>query len=206
VVCAHFCYNWGWYISLSWLPIYFNSNFHVELSSVGWFTLVPYVAMVIVGNAVGWIADYFTKRGVRIVVIRKTCNTIGLLGPAFFFLVLAHFAKTPYEATLYITCALACASFSRSGFWVNHLDISPQYSGHLMGLTNTFATIPGIIGNSITGWMLENTNENWKFIFWIIAAVYAIGALVFAIFAKGEVTIGAPPSDNDATTSMISNT
>jgi len=75
-----------------------------------------------------------------------------------------------------------------------------------MGLTNSFGTIPGIIGNSVTGWILENTNENWKFIFWIIAAVYAIGAVVFVIFAKGEVVIGAPPSENDATISMISDT
>ena len=37
------------------------------------------------------------------------------------------------------------------GFIVNHLDITPQYASILMGLSNTFATIPGIVSPSLTG-------------------------------------------------------
>lgn len=31
------------------------------------------------------------------------------------------------------------------GFLSNHIDIAPSYAGTLMALTNTAATIPGII-------------------------------------------------------------
>ena len=36
-----------------------------------------------------------------------------------------------------------------TGYSVNHLDLSPRYAGVLMGLSNFFATLPGIIGPSI---------------------------------------------------------
>lgn len=37
------------------------------------------------------------------------------------------------------------------GYQVNHLDIAPQYSGVLFGITNTFATLPGFLGPLIVG-------------------------------------------------------
>ena len=33
-----------------------------------------------------------------------------------------------------------------AGFNINHLDIAPRLSGVLLGISNTAATIPGIIG------------------------------------------------------------
>ena len=33
-----------------------------------------------------------------------------------------------------------------AGFHINHIDLAPQYAGILMGITNSVATIPGIIG------------------------------------------------------------
>ena len=40
-----------------------------------------------------------------------------------------------------------------SGFLSNHIDIAPPFAGTLMGITNTFATIPGIIVPSFVGYM-----------------------------------------------------
>lgn len=57
------------------------------------------------------------------------------------------------------------------GFAVNHLDVAPQYASILMGISNTFATIPGIISPSLTGWIVTGkagTSEvSFKQIFYI---------------------------------------
>lgn len=37
------------------------------------------------------------------------------------------------------------SGFQFSGFLVNHVDIAPRYAGTLFGLSNTFATISGIV-------------------------------------------------------------
>lgn len=36
-------------------------------------------------------------------------------------------------------------------FSVNHLDIAPQFASVLMGISNTVATLPGIISPILTG-------------------------------------------------------
>lgn len=42
-------------------------------------------------------------------------------------------------------------------FSVNHLDIAPQYASVLMGISNTFATIPGIVSPALTGYIVTNS-------------------------------------------------
>jgi len=116
-------------------------------------------------------------------------TTICLGGPAIFF-ILISFTKeiTPYVALLYFCGSMATAAFSKGGFWVNHLDIAPNYSGILLGITNTFATIPGIIGNTFTGWILDQTN-NWNIVFLVASLVYTFGAIIYLFFGEGVIVI-----------------
>lgn len=57
VVTAHFCYNWGYYSLLTWLPSYFGSSLGLDVSRSSLLTLVPYVAMVAMSPAVAVCAD-----------------------------------------------------------------------------------------------------------------------------------------------------
>lgn len=69
---------------------------------------------------------------------------------------------------------------------MNLIDIGPQYAGHLLGISNTFATIPGFVGNVTVGWILDATNQNWGVVFLLVACVYCIGAVAFLVMAKGH--------------------
>ena len=40
-----------------------------------------------------------------------------------------------------------------SGYLANHIDIAPSFAGTLMGITNTFATVPGIVVPSFVGYI-----------------------------------------------------
>lgn len=55
---------------------------------------------------------------------------------------------------LYVKVLCAIEQNYYLGFAVNHLDVAPQYASILMGISNTFATIPGIISPSLTGWIV----------------------------------------------------
>ena len=41
-------------------------------------------------------------------------------------------------------------------FSVNYLDVAPQHASVLMGIGNTFATLPGIVSPIITGYVVQN--------------------------------------------------
>jgi len=71
------------------------------------------------------------------------------------------------------------------GFGVNHLDIAPRGAGVIMGLSNTAATIPGIIGVYVSGLILEATGS-WAVVFQTAAGVYVFGLVFYLIFASSK--------------------
>ena len=47
-----------------------------------------------------------------------------------------------------------------------------------MGISNTIATIPGMVGNALTGAILDATG-NWSLIFFMAGTAYVLAGLVF---------------------------
>lgn len=84
-----------------------------------------------------------------------------------------------------MTLALGLGSFSQSGVYANHQDIGPEYSGILLGISNTFAALPGIIGVALTGFILEGTGS-WDLVFGLAIGFYALGTVVYNAFGTGE--------------------
>ena len=95
---------------------------------------------------------------------------------------------------------------------MNHADLSPNYSGFLMSVTNTVASLPGFLAPLLTGVItqgnvrvavksnvifspilipltssLQSTIAAWRIIFLIAASFYIIPAITFIIYGKAEV-------------------
>lgn len=101
---------------------------------------------------------------------------------------MAHFRCLRYACAFagLITAGLGLASFSLAGLYCNHADLSPRYAPVLLGLTNTAAAIPGIIGVTITGAILDKTGS-WSLALFAPSIVFFItGSVVFATFASSD--------------------
>jgi ACS family sodium-dependent inorganic phosphate cotransporter len=83
------------------------------------------------------------------------------------------------------TAAVGGSAIGLGGWGVNHLDVAPRYAGILMGISNTFATLPGIIGVAATGFIVQATGS-YSDVFYLAAAVYLIGLAAFALWGSGE--------------------
>jgi hypothetical protein len=55
-----------------------------------------------------------------------------------------------------------------------------------MGVSNTIATIPGILGNVLTGWLLKASSDNWGLVFGLASMWLVLGAIVFQCWATDE--------------------
>jgi ACS family sodium-dependent inorganic phosphate cotransporter len=151
---------------------------------MGVYATFPYIAMMLIGNGTAWLADDVIRRGVSITLVRKISQTVAFGGAGVFLLLLAH-ADSPALTVLCITLGLGSLACFSSGMGINHLDIGPKYAGVLVGLTNTAATIPGILAPMITGFIVKFTND-WNMVFYIAAAVMLFGAVVWNMFASGK--------------------
>lgn len=174
----------GYFVLLTWLPTYFNQKLGFDLAASSFLSILPWLAMFFSANVGGLIADTLCARGVSLTTVRKGMQTVGFLGPAL-FLGLVSLTTSPMLAVTYMTLALAFGSFAQSGVYSNHQDIGPEYAGILLGISNTGAAIPGIVGVALTGLILDKTGS-WTLVFGIAIMFYVIGAIVYNIFATGE--------------------
>lgn len=184
IIVSHFCNNWGAYVLLSWLPTYVNQALGVELAAVGLYTMLPFLMSAVGMNVAGWFADRLLERGLSITAVRKLLQTIGFGGAATVLLVIGHVTSAPLAMFL-MSIATFLAAMAISGFGANHLDIAPRYAGVLMGISNTAGTVPGIVGVTVTGMILDAT-QSWVLVFSLAAAVYLVGLVVWLLFATGE--------------------
>ncbi|XP_067466877.1 sialin isoform X1 [Thunnus thynnus] len=189
IVVAHFSYNWTFYTLLTLLPTYMNDILGFSIQQNGLLSALPYLGCAVVAVLCGQLADYLRETCLyRTIVVRKAFSIIGMIGPAV-FLVAAGYIGCDYTlAVIFLTISSSLGGASASGFNINHLDIAPSYAGILLGITNTFATIPGMVGPVIARALTkENTIEEWQIVFYIAAAINLFGATVYTIFGRGMV-------------------
>jgi MFS transporter, ACS family, solute carrier family 17 (sodium-dependent inorganic phosphate cotransporter), other len=184
IVIAHVCNNFGGYIILLWLPSYLHKIFGVPMERLGSYSIVPWIAAFCVGNLSGWIADGLRKRGMTMTGVRKLMQ-----GAAFTLgavpMLLLPLADSALVATALVTIATGGAAFGVAGFAANHLDLAPQYAGILMGLSNTFAQVPGIVGVALTGFIVKLTHS-FAGAFYLIAVIYMVGMACYLTMGSGE--------------------
>lgn len=183
----NFCALWTVYVFLAWLPSYFSAVQGLSLTSAGFYSAAPWVTMAIMLNVAGWLADGMIARGRSRTFVRKLMQSVGLLGSAGFLLFVGQ-AATPLAA-LVLTCGgLGMSAFCYSGFAVNPLDLSPKYADVLVGISNTFGTLPGIIGVAVTGWLVDITGA-YSAAFFLAAGISVAGTIVFLAFGTGRQVI-----------------
>ncbi|KAJ8901650.1 hypothetical protein NDN08_003857 [Rhodosorus marinus] len=184
IIVAHFCCTWGYFVFLTWLPTYFNLELGFDFGKSAFVSILPWLSMFTFANAGGFIADFLYANGLTLTKVRKLMQTIGFMGPAVFLGLTARTAD-PILGVLFMTLALGLGSFSQSGVYANHQDIGPEYSGILLGISNTFAALPGIIGVALTGFILEGTGS-WDLVFGLAIGFYALGTIVYNALGTGE--------------------
>jgi MFS transporter, ACS family, solute carrier family 17 (sodium-dependent inorganic phosphate cotransporter), other len=184
IALAHFCSNFGFNILLLWLPTYLHHAFGVTVRRVGIYSLVPWVVSFAVVNTGGWVADAMLIRGVSVGLTRKVMQSIAF-GVGALPLLAVPWAGSPAAATALLTLSAAASALGMSAYGVNHLDVGPEYAGVLMGISNSIATVPGIVGVAIAGFIVQATGS-FGAVFVLIAAVYAIGLAGYVRWASGD--------------------
>ena len=180
----HIASNTVLYIFLAWLPSYFRDAHGLSIAGAGLYSAAPWLTMFLMMNVGGWFADTLLIRGVNKTTVRKILQTSGLLGSGVFVL-LVRDVDSAGVAVMLMCGALGAASLTVAGFGTNHLDIAPRYAGVLVGITNTFGTIPGIVGVAVTGWLV-NATGSYDSVFLMVAGVNLVGIVVWLTFSSGR--------------------
>ncbi|KAF3964668.1 hypothetical protein CMV_011063 [Castanea mollissima] len=184
IILANITNNWGYFVLLSWMPVYFKTVFNVNLKQAAWFSAVPWGTMALSGYVAGATSDYLIKAGINLTLVRKIMQSIGFIGPGVSLLCL-NFVNTPVHASVFITIALSLSSFSQAGFLLNIQDIAPQYAGLLHGISNSFGTLAAIVSTIGTGFFVQWLGSFQAFLT-VTAGLYFMSTIFWNLFATGE--------------------
>lgn len=184
ILVAHTCGNWSLYVLLSWLPTFVNQGLGVDFEEIGIFSMMPHLASFLFLNVAGNIADRLITLGFAVTTVRKTMQTVGFAGIAIALLLVTE-VESAWAAIAIMSAGNAVGAAGLGGSGVNHMDIAPRHAGTLMGITNTAATVPGIVGVYISGMILEQTGS-WALVFQTAAGVTLFGLVFYLLFASGE--------------------
>lgn len=146
ILVAHTCSNWGWYMVLIELPMYMKMVLKFKIAENALLTAAPFLAMWVFSLGLSKTLD--TLRGKKMITTttaRKTGTLIASIVPMICFICLCYIGCKRTLAVVLMTIAIMSVGGMFSGFLSNHIDIAPNYAGTLMAITNSAATIPGII-------------------------------------------------------------
>ena len=186
IVAATFANNWSLFVFLSFLPKFIDNELGIDLESRIFVMLIiiPSIISVLALNAGGFFADKMIKNGIKVIKVRKIVNSVGFFGSASCLFLIPLFESISIIIILICITNLFTGA-AAGGFGVNHADIGPNSTGTLVGVASTFGMIAGILGNAVSGLVLEITNS-WTLIFYIAASLIVMGGLIYLLYASDQ--------------------
>ena len=169
---------WGNYTMMTSTPLYLNNVQHFSLSTVnrarenvpvrsdpvspyfsqnGGLSALPYVCMYLMSFPVSYTADRLVNSGkFRTITIRKLFTIMGLGGPALALVWLAFVECDRVQAVLALCLASGLNSGKYAGTQMNFYDMSPNYAGSILGISNTGGSAMGFISPIVTGALTDD--------------------------------------------------
>ena len=181
VAIAHICINWSLYLVLSWFPTFVNRELGADLQLAGFLALAPTIVSLIMAPLAGRLFDRLVTKGHDRLKVRRIMQSLAFVGITAAMMAITLTDSLILSVTV-ITLSNALTAFSIGGFATNHLDIAPNQSGLLMGVTNTLAAVSSSASVFVSGW-IQDLSGGWDAVFLTAAGVSVLGAIIYASLA-----------------------
>lgn len=190
ICIGHICNNWGWYMVLIELPAYMKDILNLKLSDNALYSSLPFFTMWFFMIILSKIIDSIKMKGIiSNTAARKICTLIGTVVPSLCMVALCFIGCRPALGIALTTIAVTGSAGYFVGLLLNHMDIAPNFAGTLMGITNSAATVSGILVPIFVGWVTQDNHTigAWQIIFGVTIGFYVLEICIFMIFASGEI-------------------
>lgn len=170
------------FVLLSWLPTYFSENFPNQKSylvNILPWALVPPCTIIAKYLTENLLAKKFQLTSAR-KVIQSICFIVQSLS-----LILVMQTKNFTVSLMCMSIVIGMTGFHAAGVTVNPQDLSPNFSGSVFGLMNTFGATVGFLGVYLAGHILELT-QSWNTVFNLLVMINLAGLFVFSLFGSAE--------------------
>ncbi len=183
--CAgHFSSNYLFYFMMTWLPLYLAMERHLSMAEMTTIAGLYYTVDAFSAIASGWMQDFFIRRGYTTTAVRKSAMAIGFSVAAVAILACSAAGSKAYLVWL-LLAGVGCGCTGPGLFTFPQTLAGTPAVGRWYGWQNGVANLAGVLGPSLTGFVLQRTG-NFRTPFVITSAICVIGGLAW-VFVVGRV-------------------
>jgi ACS family glucarate transporter-like MFS transporter len=169
---SYFCYGYVAWIFFSWFYRYLAKVRGLDLKASAFYTMLPFLAMLVCCLLGGAINDRLTKwRGPRIGRCGLAAFAIAVAG---IFIALGSQVQSARLASVVLAGGAGALYLSQSSFWSVTADLGGASSGSVSGCMNMGAQVGAALTATLTPWIAGRFG--WTMSFVVAAALCLLGA------------------------------
>jgi ACS family glucarate transporter-like MFS transporter len=173
VTLSYFCYGYVAWIFFSWFYRYLAKVRGLDLKASAFYTMLPFVAMLVCCLAGGAINDQLTKwLGPRVGRCGFAAVAIAVAG---IFIAFGSQVQSARLASVVLAGGAGALYLSQSSFWSVTADIAGVSSGSVSGFMNMGNQIGAALTASLTPWIAARFG--WTTSFLVASVLCLVGAL-----------------------------
>ncbi|XP_060803410.1 uncharacterized protein LOC106133662 [Amyelois transitella] len=189
IIVAHIGQTWGQLTLYSEVPAFMDKVMEVNIKANGLLSALPFLVMFFTNFFFSWFFDMIiVKKYIGVTWARKLAQTIGCMGSSIGLIILAYAPQDIYvvETIMVILCGMKIAC--HYGFLVNHIDISPNFAGTMMSLSNFCSNCVGVLAPIVAGIILTDVTSVflWRKVFFVSSGLYFFSNVVYVILGTSE--------------------
>src|SRR5258708_6523844 len=172
VTLSYFCYGYVAWIFFSWFYRYLAKARGLDLKASAFYTMLPFLAMLVCCLLGGAINDRLTKwRGPRVGRCGLAALAIAIAGV---FIAFGSPVQSARLASVVLAGGAGALYLAQSSFWSVTADLAGTSSGSVSGFMNMGSQIGAALTASLTPWIA--TRFGWTTSFLVAAALCVVGA------------------------------
>ncbi len=182
ICLGFFCFDYYWYLLVTWLPDYLVTVRHLTLMKAGIYASLPYLVFGVSQPIGGWIGDSLVRAGWNETRVRKGLVTIGFL--TGLLLIPAARASSANMALAFVIGG-CLVGLSTANMLVILQNCAPlDQVGLWTGVYNFVGNVAGILAPLVTGFLIQSTGSYTPP--FVLAAVAIATGQLFFWFIVGE--------------------
>lgn len=151
---SFFAFGYVLFFAISWMPGYLEQTYGMKLTTIGWFSSLPWALAIILMPLAGQISDSLMKKTGSIRKARVHVIWICQLIAVSFFIPLI-FRPSATEAVVFLSLAIGFSMMPNSPYYSICTDLFRENAGAATGIMVTFFSVSGVVSPLLTGWLTD---------------------------------------------------
>ena len=181
---AFFSFGYLLFFAITWLPGYLEQTYHMQLKTIGWFLIAPWLTATVFILLGGIISDMIWSKTKSIRQSRShiiwVCQVLSVI--CFIPVLITH---SIIVVAIGISLGVGFGLMPNAAFYAINADLAHDRAGTSQGVMTCSFALSGIIAPLVTGW-LSSLTGNFSVAIIVMMALTFSSAILIVLFQRPD--------------------